>query len=65
MNLETDLDTLDDILVLHLKGGKDMFIIVNGTCQKSCFTQSLSSLVRIQVPILHLSDEEWDLAVIL
>ncbi|XP_019773180.1 inositol polyphosphate 5-phosphatase OCRL isoform X1 [Dendroctonus ponderosae] len=62
VNLETDLDTLDDILVLHLKGGKDMFIIVNGTCQKSCFTQSLSSLVRIQVPILHLSDEEWNLA---
>lgn len=62
VNLETDLDKLYDILVLHLKGGKDMFIIVSGTCQKSCFTQSLSSLVRMQVPIMHLSESEWNLA---
>ncbi|CAH1122568.1 unnamed protein product [Ceutorhynchus assimilis] len=58
VNLETDLETLYDILVLHLKGGKDMFITVNGHCQKSCITQTLSSLVRIQVPIMHLSKEE-------
>lgn len=59
VNLETDLETLYDILVLHLKGGKDMFITVNGKCQKSCFTQSLLTLVKMQAPIMSLSEEEW------
>ncbi|KAL1498282.1 hypothetical protein ABEB36_009103 [Hypothenemus hampei] len=60
VNLETDVENLEDILVLHLKGGKDIFITISGKCQKSCFTQSLSSLVRIQVPILNLTEDEWD-----
>ncbi|XP_066260889.1 inositol polyphosphate 5-phosphatase OCRL isoform X1 [Euwallacea similis] len=59
VNLDVDVDTLYDILVLHLKGGKDMFIIINGTCQKSCFTQSLSSLVRMQVPVMNINEEEY------
>ncbi|XP_050314272.1 inositol polyphosphate 5-phosphatase OCRL [Anthonomus grandis grandis] len=62
VNLESDLEDIYDILVLHLKGGKDMFITIIGTCQKSCFTQSLSSLVRIKVPILHLNMDEYNLA---
>lgn len=40
-----------------------MFITVNGTCQKSCFTQSLLTLVRMQAPIMSLSEEEWSLVV--
>lgn len=56
--LETDLDKLDDILVLHLIGGKDMFIIVSGECQKTCFTTSVSTLVRTPIPIMHLSNEQ-------
>ncbi|XP_060527450.1 inositol polyphosphate 5-phosphatase OCRL isoform X2 [Cylas formicarius] len=62
VNLETDLERIYDILVLHLKGGKDMFITVSGTCQKSCFTQALSSLVRTQIPIMNLSGEDWEKA---
>ncbi|KAF7273490.1 oculocerebrorenal syndrome of Lowe [Rhynchophorus ferrugineus] len=62
VNLETDLDNIDDILILHLKGGKDMFITVSGSCQKSCFTQSLSTLVRIQVPIMHSKKEDFNSA---
>lgn len=40
-----------------------MFITVNGKCQKSCFTQSLLTLVRMQAPIMSLSEEEWNLVV--
>lgn len=58
VNLESDLDEIDDILVLHLKGGKDMFITVNGKCQKSCFTMSISSLCRANVPIMQLESDE-------
>ncbi|XP_030753201.1 inositol polyphosphate 5-phosphatase OCRL [Sitophilus oryzae] len=62
VNLETDLESIYDILVLHLKGGKDMFITVTGNCQKSCFTQSLSSLVRIRVPIMQSNPQQYNLA---
>lgn len=61
--LETNLDKLYDILVLHLDGGKDMFITVSADCQRSSFTTSISSLVRIPVPILHLSPEQFKNAV--
>ncbi|CAH1156231.1 unnamed protein product [Phaedon cochleariae] len=60
--LETDLTKIYDILVLHLKGGKDMFIIINGDCQKSSFTTSISTLCRISVPIMQVTDEQWRLA---
>lgn len=63
VNLETDLDKIDDILILHLKGGKDMFIIVSGKCQKSCFTSSMSTLCRTPVPLLHLTTDQWKQAV--
>lgn len=61
--LETSLDKLYDILVLHLDGGKDMFITVSAECQQSSFTTSISSLVRIPVPILHLTPEQFKNAV--
>lgn len=59
VNLETDLEYLEDILVLHLKGGKDMFIIVNGKCKRTCFTTSMAVLCRIPVPILHVAEDKW------
>ncbi|XP_063921207.1 inositol polyphosphate 5-phosphatase OCRL [Zophobas morio] len=58
VNLERELDKVYDILVLHLKGGKDMFIIVNGDCQKSCFTSSMATLCRAQVPLLQMTEEQ-------
>lgn len=61
--LETDLEKLYDILVLHLVGGKDMFITVSAECQRSSFTASISTLVRIPVPILHLTTEQYKNAV--
>ncbi|CAH2002137.1 unnamed protein product [Acanthoscelides obtectus] len=58
VNLESDLDKIYDILVLHLKGGKDMFITVSGECLKSSFTLPMSLLSRINMPILRLSKEQ-------
>ncbi|XP_063977656.1 inositol polyphosphate 5-phosphatase OCRL [Diachasmimorpha longicaudata] len=44
-------DKLYDILVLHLEGGKDIFITVTGTYERSCFGSSMEALVHISVPI--------------
>lgn len=44
-------DKLYDILVLHLDGGKDIFITVTGTYERSCFGSSIEALVHIKVPI--------------
>ncbi|XP_017773007.1 PREDICTED: type II inositol 1,4,5-trisphosphate 5-phosphatase, partial [Nicrophorus vespilloides] len=58
INLEQALQSLDDILVLHLEGGKDLFITVSAKCQRSCFTMSVSTLCRCPVPILNLTPEQ-------
>ena len=42
---------LEDILVLHLEGGKDFFISVSGNYILSSFGQSLERLVQLHVPI--------------
>uniref|UniRef100_A0A1B6EGW5 Rho-GAP domain-containing protein n=1 Tax=Clastoptera arizonana TaxID=38151 RepID=A0A1B6EGW5_9HEMI len=44
-------DQLYDILVLHLDGGKDIFITVTGTYERSCFGSSIEALVYITLPI--------------
>lgn len=49
--LNSGEDKLYDILVLHLEGGKDIFITVTGTYERSCFGSSIEALVRISVPI--------------
>ena len=46
---------LYDILVLHLNGGKDIFITVSGSYTKSSFGCSLEALVHLTVPISELS----------
>lgn len=52
--LNSGEDKLYDILVLHLEGGKDIFITVIGTYERSCFGSSMEALVHIQVPIREL-----------
>lgn len=49
--LNSGEDKLYDILVLHLEGGKDIFITVTGTYQRSCFGSSIEALVHIPVPV--------------
>ena len=51
----------DDILVLHLEGGKDFFISVCGFYLMSCFGSSLETLVNLhtyirEVPVAKLVD---------
>ena len=53
--LDSGEDKLYDILVLHLMGGKDIFITVSGTYTKSCFGCSLEALVHLTVPISELT----------
>ncbi|XP_051155862.1 inositol polyphosphate 5-phosphatase OCRL [Leptopilina boulardi] len=49
--LNSGEDKLYDILVLHLEGGKDIFVTVTGTYERSCFGSSMEALVHIPVPI--------------
>jgi phosphatidylinositol-bisphosphatase len=50
-SLNSGLDELYDILVLHLDGGKDIFITVSGQYQKSCFGCSIEALIQMHQPI--------------
>ena len=40
-------EKLEDILVLHLEGGKDFFISISGSYLLSCFGSSLEQLVHL------------------
>ena len=53
--LTSGQDQLYEILVLHLVGGKDIFITVSGEYQRSSFGASIDALVRMTVPICDLS----------
>ena len=53
--LNSGQDKLYDILVLHLNGGKDIFITVEGTYIRSSFGCSITGLVQLTVPISELS----------
>lgn len=48
-------DQLYDILVLHLHGGKDVFITVTGQHQRSCFTTPLASLCKLPIPVSYIT----------
>jgi len=48
-------DQMYDILVLHLVGGKDIFVTVSGNYRKSCFGASIDALCKMTVPIAELS----------
>ncbi|XP_063845659.1 inositol polyphosphate 5-phosphatase OCRL-like isoform X4 [Scylla paramamosain] len=61
--LNCGADKLYDILVLHLDGGKDLFITVTGTYERSCFGSSINALVHMnkpfkEVPVARLIDLE-------
>lgn len=61
--LNSGLDKLYDILVLHLEGGKDLFITINGDYERSCFGSSINALVHMnkpfrEVPVAKLIDLE-------
>ena len=53
-----DQNKLEDILVLHLEGGKDFFISVSGNYILSSFGQSLERLVQLHVPIREVATEK-------
>lgn len=44
-------ETLNDILVLHLDGGKDFFITIQGNYIPSCFGMALTELAAITQPV--------------
>lgn len=49
--LNSKEDTIDDILVLHLHGGKDCFITINGNFVPTSFGSSIEALIQMQRPI--------------
>ncbi|KAI6652637.1 hypothetical protein LOD99_4422 [Oopsacas minuta] len=44
---------LEDILILHLEGGKDFFITIQATYIASCFGSSLEYLSHLRVPFFQ------------
>ncbi|KAK4295648.1 hypothetical protein Pmani_031812 [Petrolisthes manimaculis] len=61
--LNSGVDQLYDILVLHLEGGKDLFITITGDYERSCFGSSINALVHMNkpfrdVPVAKLIDLE-------
>ncbi|XP_074596766.1 oculocerebrorenal syndrome of Lowe isoform X2 [Brevipalpus obovatus] len=70
--LNSGLEKIYDILVLHLDGGKDLFIEVKGSYKPSCFGSSIEALIRLkspvdQVPVEHFYElhQKKDLAGVL
>jgi phosphatidylinositol-bisphosphatase len=49
--LNTGKDQIDDILVLHLQGGKDLFVTVTGNYLPSCFGSAIEDLIRMYGPV--------------
>lgn len=49
--LNVGKDTLYDILVLHLEGGKDIFVTIAGDYIRSVFGCSITALVNMTEPI--------------
>lgn len=55
--LNKGLEKLEDIIVLHLDGGKDLFITVSGEYECSSFGSSIETLVRLKCPLKNVSKE--------
>ncbi|XP_069478761.1 type II inositol 1,4,5-trisphosphate 5-phosphatase isoform X2 [Ambystoma mexicanum] len=49
--LNSGQDVIEDILVLHLDGGKDFFLSVSGNYLPSCFGSSIQTLCYMREPI--------------
>lgn len=56
--LNSASDCLEDILVLHLERGKDIFVTVSGVYEPSCYGCSLEALARIPCPVRELGREK-------
>ncbi|XP_037577610.1 inositol polyphosphate 5-phosphatase OCRL-like [Dermacentor silvarum] len=56
--LNSASDSLEDILVLHLERGKDIFVTVSGEYEPSCYGCSLEALARIPCPVRELGREQ-------
>lgn len=56
-SLNSGFDELYDILVLHLDGGKDIFITASGEYQKSCFGCSIEALIQMHQPVSLVATE--------
>ena len=59
--LNTQSPKLEDILILHLDGGKDFFVSIIGNYLISCFGSSLETLIHLhtyirEVPTAQLLD---------
>ncbi|VTJ52371.1 Hypothetical predicted protein [Marmota monax] len=52
--LNSGEDKIEDILVLHLEGGKDYFLSVSGNYLPSCFGSPIHTLCYMREPILDL-----------
>ncbi|XP_077976840.1 inositol polyphosphate 5-phosphatase OCRL-like [Glandiceps talaboti] len=50
-------EKLEDILILHLDGGKDFFITISGNYIPSCFGASIEALVRMHGPIREIPQD--------
>lgn len=50
-NFNTGHEKIEDILVLHLEHGRDLFISVSGSYRPSVFGSSIECLVRLKCPI--------------
>lgn len=55
--LNNGSEKLEDIIVLHLDGGKDLFITVMGSYQVSSFGSSIDTLVRLKGPFREVSSD--------
>lgn len=56
--MNSGCDKLYDILILHLEGGKDIFVTVTGSYEKSCFGCSIEALVNLRAPIQSVPAEK-------
>ncbi|XP_078485744.1 inositol polyphosphate 5-phosphatase OCRL isoform X2 [Ciona intestinalis] len=57
-SLNKEEDKIEDILILHLVGGKDFFITVNGKYSPSCFGTSIEALCWMKKPIEQMDRKE-------
>ena len=55
--LNKGLEELYDIIVLHLDGGKDLFITVSAEYECSCFGSSIETLIRLKCPLKTIAKE--------
>lgn len=46
-NLNHDKETLDDLLVLRVEGGRDVFLMINAEWLRTCYGRSVKELVAI------------------